>query len=73
MFYHCGELRNESPRVKELRKIRQQKKKEQQIRDLSEKDVDQYFWRKVYNIYNLYEMGNNEIEQASNLIMVKSK
>ena len=61
MFFDCGELRNESQRVKELRKIRQQKKKEQKIRDISENDADEYLWRKVYNIYNIYEMGNNDI------------
>ena len=62
MFYNCGELRNESRRVKELRKIRQQKKKEQKIKDIPDTDADQYLWRKEYNIYNPYEMGNNEME-----------
>ena len=62
MFYNCGELRNKSRRVMELRKIRQLKKKEQKIKDIPDNDADQYLWRKVYNIYNHYEMGNNEID-----------
>ena len=69
MFFDCGELRNESQRVKELRKIRQQKKKEQKIRDISENDADEYLWRKVYNIYNIYEMGNNGFKQASDVLL----
>ena len=48
MFYNCGELRNQSSRVMELRKIRQLKKKEQKIKDIPDNDADQYLWRKDF-------------------------
>ena len=58
MFYDCGELKNGSIRLDELKRVRKHKIKEERTKDLSEKQIHQYFWRKTYNIY---EMGNLSI------------
>ena len=62
MFYDCGELQNNSNRLKQLRSIRQEIRKKEHPIQMSENQINNYFWRKEYKIHNLYEMGNTNIQ-----------
>ena len=58
MFYDCGELQNNSNRLKQLRSIRQEIRKKEKPVQMSENQINNNFWRKEYKIHNLYERGN---------------